>query len=470
MACGGNQTGGQDAAPDECLRCATHATCDLASTPACSCDKGYAGDGRSDGAGCLDIDECATHADNCVAGSATCTNIPGGFTCACNPGFTGDGTATGAGCTDVDECAAGTSACDNFTCVNTVGAYRCEGLYAVEAFDGVLARLNPDTFALLDVVRVQSSGGVSGVNSMVRDPVSGTVYAIAKVAGVTRRAFGTLDLETATFSTIAGVDKFATLEIAADGTLFGATGIGATVPSTLYTLDRATGTPTFFATLSNIGDGQVICYNPDNQRMYHWNGNSTAVMEWFSLTTPGLVTKISPGLGTGEIYGCRYAGNDRFLVYDIDSRVRFVTTAGVVSPVPDATTPMFQDIRATMPATMTAPHTVRPIIGSSSGGTNVTIRGIGLTGSTAVSFGGVPATSFTIDSDRQITAIAPAVAAGTGAVDITVQGVTTFTSTWPKAFTYANAFGAPARSSVQRSAVLAPHGGRAAVRKAQHGR
>ncbi len=57
------------------------------------------GDGTSDGTGCVDVDECAAHTDNCLTDVATCTNTAGGFTCACNPGSTGDGTTTGTGCT-----------------------------------------------------------------------------------------------------------------------------------------------------------------------------------------------------------------------------------------------------------------------------------------------------------------------------------------------------------------------------------
>jgi hypothetical protein len=40
----------------------------------------------------LDIDECATNADNCDT-NATCSNTPGSFTCACNQEYTGNGTS-----------------------------------------------------------------------------------------------------------------------------------------------------------------------------------------------------------------------------------------------------------------------------------------------------------------------------------------------------------------------------------------
>lgn len=77
---------------------------------------------------------------------------------------------------------------------------------------------------------------------------------------------------------------------------------------------------------------------------------------------------------------------------------------------------------------------VSPGSGPESGGTSVTITGKCFTGATAVTFGGVPATSFTVDSDTQITAIAPA---GTGLVDVTVVGAGTCgTGTAPGAYEY----------------------------------
>jgi hypothetical protein len=63
---------------------------------------------------------------------------------------------------------------------------------------------------------------------------------------------------------------------------------------------------------------------------------------------------------------------------------------------------------------------VAPASGPLGGGTSVTITGAGFTGATQVSFGSVPATSFTVNSDTQITAVAPSQTAGR--VDLTVTG------------------------------------------------
>ncbi|MEU8569589.1 IPT/TIG domain-containing protein [Streptomyces pathocidini] len=63
---------------------------------------------------------------------------------------------------------------------------------------------------------------------------------------------------------------------------------------------------------------------------------------------------------------------------------------------------------------------ISPISGPLAGGNTVTITGTGFTSATAVSFGGTPATSFTVNSATQITATAPAHAAGS--VNLTVTG------------------------------------------------
>ena len=57
-----------------------------------------------------------------------------------------------------------------------------------------------------------------------------------------------------------------------------------------------------------------------------------------------------------------------------------------------------------------------PTIGSTAGGTNVTINGAGFTGATAVTIGGTTATGFTVVNDTTITATTPAGSAGAASV------------------------------------------------------
>jgi len=64
-------------------------------------------------------------------------------------------------------------------------------------------------------------------------------------------------------------------------------------------------------------------------------------------------------------------------------------------------------------------HTVNPSSGPTAGGNSVVITGTNFTGATVVKFGTVDATSYVVNSATQITAVAPAGAAGT-IVDVTV--------------------------------------------------
>lgn len=82
-----------------------------------------------------------------------------------------------------------------------------------------------------------------------------------------------------------------------------------------------------------------------------------------------------------------------------------------------------------------AVSSLAPASGPEAGGTVVVITGTGFTGATEVAFGATPAAAFTVDSDTQITATAPA---GTGAVDVrvTTDGGSSDTSGAGDDFTY----------------------------------
>ncbi|WEK58165.1 MAG: IPT/TIG domain-containing protein [Candidatus Brevundimonas phytovorans] len=96
---------------------------------------------------------------------------------------------------------------------------------------------------------------------------------------------------------------------------------------------------------------------------------------------------------------------------------------------------------------------ITPNKGLAAGGTGVYILGSNFSGVTAVSFGGAPAVSFTVNGLSQITATAPA---GSGTVDVvvTAQGVTSATSPADQ-FTYLTA---PTVTSITPSSGLAAGG------------
>ncbi|MGV9993742.1 IPT/TIG domain-containing protein [Streptomyces sp. NPDC003374] len=94
-----------------------------------------------------------------------------------------------------------------------------------------------------------------------------------------------------------------------------------------------------------------------------------------------------------------------------------VTTPGGTSS-PDAPQARFYFVAAPSLTDLT------PSSGPTTGGTTVTLTGNDLLGATAVRFSGTAATSFTVESATQITAVAPAQSAGAAAVTVTTPGGT----------------------------------------------
>jgi hypothetical protein len=98
---------------------------------------------------------------------------------------------------------------------------------------------------------------------------------------------------------------------------------------------------------------------------------------------------------------------------------------------------------------------VAPNQGPTTGGTTLTLTGTGFTGATAVRFGATPATSFTVTSATQITAVAPPGAEGPVAVTVSTPGGTTSPSVPQSYFYY---LGLPALSSVVPASGPTPGG------------
>ncbi|MFD4791529.1 IPT/TIG domain-containing protein [Streptomyces sp. NPDC058459] len=67
---------------------------------------------------------------------------------------------------------------------------------------------------------------------------------------------------------------------------------------------------------------------------------------------------------------------------------------------------------------------VSPVNGPTAGGTGVILTGTGFTGATAVTFAGVPATTFLVNSATQITAVTPPGTPGAAEVKVTTPGGT----------------------------------------------
>lgn len=140
------------------------------------------------------------------------------------------------------------------------------------------------------------------------------------------------------------------------------------------------------------------------------------------------ITIVGSGLtGTTNIlFGSSPAPPDSITVVD-DTQVDALTPPHPIGTVPvTITTPGGTDTTLTFsfqpPPVITS---ISPASGPTAGGTTVTINGAGLIYVTDVFFGSVSATSHTVISDNQITAVSPA---GTGAVAVTASTPAAFSN------------------------------------------
>jgi hypothetical protein len=120
-------------------------------------------------------------------------------------------------------------------------------------------------------------------------------------------------------------------------------------------------------------------------------------------------------------------------VVNSDSQITAVTptrpagSATILVTTPAGTVTASQQFSYVSPSI----STLSPIAGSISGGNSVVISGNNLLGSTAVSFGGSAASSFVVNSNTQITAVAPARPAGAVIVAVTTPvGIVNATYTY----------------------------------------
>jgi hypothetical protein len=164
---------------------------------------------------------------------------------------------------------------------------------------------------------------------------------------------------------------------------------------------------------------------------------------------PPAVTSVSPNAGTDSggrlvtISGSDFTNATEVdfgshpVNFTVDSDTQITTvspptgedgTVDITVISPDGTSPATPADQFTFVPTPTVTE-ISPNLGPIAGGTTITITGTGFTGATAVTFlentvsgtSQTPATSFTVDSDTQITAVAPAAPGGTfGIADVVV--------------------------------------------------
>ncbi len=162
---------------------------------------------------------------------------------------------------------------------------------------------------------------------------------------------------------------------------------------------------------------------------------------------PPAVTAVAPSVGTtlgGDtvtITGNRFTGASAVTIGGTAATSVTVVNASTITAVTPAGAAGTASVRVTAPSGTSAGNTlftyvtpptvtaITPALGSTLGGGIVVITGTRFTNASAVSVGGTPVTSFVVNSDTQITAVAPVGTAGTARVTVTVPGATSAPNT-----------------------------------------
>lgn len=158
-----------------------------------------------------------------------------------------------------------------------------------------------------------------------------------------------------------------------------------------------------------LSTGQTIQFSALGQYSDGSTRDLSALVQW---TSTSQLTVTAGGLGTVVSTGSATVTAN---LGDLTARADGLTHAPFSGGSPPTSPPAITGLN--------------PPVGPLSGGTEVTVTGTNLTGATAVSFGGVPATSFRVNSDISITAISPASdSLSVGDVIVTTSGGTSAAS------------------------------------------
>lgn len=211
-----------------------------------------------------------------------------------------------------------------------------ELLWGASPFQDSLWSIDTTSWSIVHRVAPSLSGfTITGINGLAYDQTSNETYVILKLSAVSGRVLGKISLPSGVCTQVGNLgDNFATLAFREDGQLFGVTGNGASVPETMYLIDKNNGDKTLAAALGAGADGEVISYNWDDNLFYHWSGNGTVIMEKILSVAPFTATNI-PISGTpgGETFGSIYLGNNYFIQSNISTNLLRLNTAGVYGTV-----------------------------------------------------------------------------------------------------------------------------------------
>jgi hypothetical protein len=190
----------------------------------------------------------------------------------------------------------------------------------------------------INVPAIVTGSVVDGINGLAYDPVTYKSYVILKISP--SRYLAELSLPSGSCTVVGDLgDQFSSITFDKFGQLYGCTGDGASAPESFFMIDKATAASTLVFAMGNGLDGEVICYNRYDNKIYHWSGNGTLIYEsWPVGSTSYTPTNITTsGTTGGETFGAICLGTTDFITSSISSEFRHTTTTGTYAAALNST-------------------------------------------------------------------------------------------------------------------------------------
>ncbi len=190
--------------------------------------------------------------------------------------------------------------------------------------------IDSTNFAVVRSMKMTCDSFILGATGLARHPQSGVYYIMLRFHNLDNRYLGTVNPANGAVTIIGSVgDRMSNIVFLPSGKLLGVTGDGALTPESLFSLDIATGTPTFIRTLGAGSGGEAMAYCPDNGKLFHRSGISNQAYEKIDTIAFNLTPIPQVGNPGEETFCMLYTNNGKFISIDRNNDVVTIDTAGV---------------------------------------------------------------------------------------------------------------------------------------------
>ncbi|MDD3497922.1 MAG: BspA family leucine-rich repeat surface protein [Candidatus Moranbacteria bacterium] len=181
--------------------------------------------------------------------------------------------------------------------------------------DEYLRMIDEDDFAGLtsDEIAVDTAENIFSAHGATVDPTNNDVYAVLWLSS-NGRSLVKIDMDNYEAEFIGTMsDNFSNIAFSDSGTLYGITGDGANIPSSLFEINKTDASVVLLATYERNWDGEAIAFNFDDRRMYRASGNDI-----YAIDLSDAENLIDISVNNGELpwssNGLLHRGRDDFYV------------------------------------------------------------------------------------------------------------------------------------------------------------